>query len=151
MDIHFKDSREAAAPAEILFDVIVDYASYPRFNPAVSGIDVVRHGRDGAEFVARRRTAIGRTAHAYDAYRLGADLVVERTYEGMPGARSIWTVHPLDGGRCLLTIDAAMPLGPIRGLIMKPLLRRIFYRLNFTPFIREAERRAAASAPAGAG
>ncbi|HEY6797683.1 MAG TPA: SRPBCC family protein [Kineosporiaceae bacterium] len=144
MDIHFTDSREAAVPAQTLFAVIVDYPSYPQFNPAVSAIEVVRQGDDGGEFVAVRRTAIGRTAHAYDAYRRGADLVVERTYAGMAGARSTWTVHPLDGDRCLLTIDALMPLGPIRGRLMKPLLKRIFYRLNFDPFIHEAERRAAA-------
>jgi hypothetical protein len=33
-----------------------------------------------------------------------------------------------------------MPLLP--GLVMKPLLRRLFYGVNFTPFIHEAERRA---------
>jgi hypothetical protein len=33
-------------------------------------------------------------------------------------------------------------MGFLRGIVMKPLLRRIFFRLNFDPFIREAERRA---------
>jgi hypothetical protein len=33
-------------------------------------------------------------------------------------------------------------MGPVRGLLMKPFLIRLFYRINFTQFIQEAERRA---------
>jgi hypothetical protein len=29
-----------------------------------------------------------------------------------------------------------------RGLVLRPFLRRLFYGINFTPFIHEAERRA---------
>jgi hypothetical protein len=35
-----------------------------------------------------------------------------------------------------------MRLGPVRGMLMKPALKKLFYGINFTPFIEEAERRA---------
>jgi len=35
MNIHFNHTEPADAPAETLFEVITDYAGYPRFNPAV--------------------------------------------------------------------------------------------------------------------
>ena len=79
---------------------------------------------------------------AYDRYRHQPDLVVERTYENLPSAVSTWTIRPVDGGACTLTITASQDLPWPVGLVMKPLLRRIFYGINFTPFIREAERRA---------
>jgi hypothetical protein len=47
-----------------------------------------------------------------------------------------------DGQASTLTIDAAQKLGPVRGTIMRPFLKKIFYGINFTPFIQEAERRA---------
>jgi hypothetical protein len=37
-----------------------------------------------------------------------------------------------------LTIDAAPKLGPVRGTIMRPFLKKMFYGINFTPFIEEA-------------
>jgi hypothetical protein len=40
-----------------------------------------------------------------------------------------------------LTVDAAQTMPLLKGLVMKPFLRRIFYGINFTPFIQEAERR----------
>ena len=33
-------------------------------------------------------------------------------------------------------------MDPIRGVLMKPALKHLFYGINFTPFIEEAERRA---------
>jgi ribosome-associated toxin RatA of RatAB toxin-antitoxin module len=142
MHIHFSDSRPANASAAILFEVITDYAAYPRFNTAVTDVRIVRQDDEGAEFVADRRTKIARRVRAYDRYERRRDLVVERTYEGSPSARSTWTIHPVDGRNSSLTIDAAQDLPWPVGVVMKPLLRRIFYRINFTPFIQEAERRA---------
>ena len=75
-----------------------------------------------------------------DRYERNGDFVVERTYEGVKGA-STWTIHPVDEHHSTLTIDAAQELGPVRGTIMRPFLKKIFYGVNFTPFIEEAERR----------
>ena len=33
-------------------------------------------------------------------------------------------------------------MDPIRGILMKPALKHLFYGINFTPFIEQAERRA---------
>ena len=146
MDIHFNHTAAADAPAEALFDVITDYASYPSFSREIAAMTIVRRDENGAEFVADRTTRIGRRVRAFDRYLRHGDLVVERTYDGNATARSTWIIHPVDGSRCTLTIDASQRMGFLRGLVMKPLLRRIFFRLNFDPFIREAERRAGLAA-----
>ena len=146
MKIHFNDTRPATAPAETLYDVITDYAAYPRFNTAVRTMQVVRHDEAGAEFVAGRKTKVEKNAHAYDRYARGEDLVIERTYGGGTDARSTWTIHAVDGGHATLNIDASMTMPWWKGLVMKPFLKKIFYGINFTPFIEEAEQRAAAVA-----
>ncbi len=145
MDIHFNDTRSANASAATLFEVITDYTSYPRFNKAVTNVRVVRKDDTGAEFVADRTTKIGKSVRAYDRYETGRDLVVERTYEGNASARSTWTIHPVDPTHCTLTIDASQSMGPVRGVLMRPALKKLFYGINFTPFIEEAERREKAS------
>ena len=48
----------------------------------------------------------------------------------------------MDASHCTLTIDASQSMGPVRGLVMTPFLRKLFYGINFKPFIDEAERRA---------
>lgn len=144
MNIHFNDTRPANASAATLFEVITDYPSYPGFNSAVTNVRVVRKDDTGAEFVADRKTRIGKRVRAYDRYEQRRDLVVERTYEGSPSARSTWTIHPVDADHSTLTIDASQSMGPVRGLLMKPFLKKLFYGINFTPFIEEAERRAKA-------
>lgn len=143
MNIHFNHTATAEASAETLFEVITDYADYPAFNSALIEVAVVTKNEQGAEFVADRKTKIGKRVRAFDRYsRTGdGDIVVERTYDGNESARSTWTIHPVDEHRCTLTIDASQSMGAIRGLLMKPLLRRIFFKLNFAPFIGEAERR----------
>jgi ribosome-associated toxin RatA of RatAB toxin-antitoxin module len=141
VNIHFNDSATADASAETMFAVITDYAGYPAFNDAVAKMTVVRQDERGAEFVADRKLRVTRRVRAYDRYERGRDLVIERTYEGNETARSTWTIHPVDGRRCRLTIDAEQSMGWLRGVVMKPLLRRIFYKLNFAPFVHEAERR----------
>lgn len=144
MNIHFNDSRPANASAETLFDTITDYVNYPKFNSSLIHVEVVTKNESGAEFVADRKTKIGSKVRAFDRYeRTGdGDLIIERTYDGNESARSTWTIHAVDEEHSTLTIDASQGMGRIRGLVMKPALRRIFYKLNFNPFIGEAERRA---------
>jgi len=142
MNIHFNHSEPVEAAAETLFDVITDYANYPSFNSALIKVNVVTKDANGAEFLADRRTKIGKQVRAFDRYERNGDLVVERTYDGNASAQSTWIVHPVDDTHCTLTIDAAQRMDPIRGLLMKPALKHLFYGINFTPFIDEAERRA---------
>jgi ribosome-associated toxin RatA of RatAB toxin-antitoxin module len=148
MNIHFNHTEPVQASAETLFDVITDYANYPSFNSALIHVTVVTKNEHGAEFLADRKTKIGKQVRAFDRYELNGDLVIERTYDGNESAQSTWTVRPLDDGSCTLTIDASQSMGPVRGIAMKPALKHLFYGINFAPFIEEAERRdAAARAP----
>jgi ribosome-associated toxin RatA of RatAB toxin-antitoxin module len=142
VDIHFNHSEPVAASAETLFDVITDYVNYPSFNSALIHVEVVKKDDSGAEFIADRKTKIGAKTHAFDRYGRNGDLIVERTYDGTESARSTWTVHPVDDNNCTLTIDASQSMGLVRGIAMKPALKKLFYGINFTPFIEEAERRA---------
>ena len=142
MNIHFNHTEPVNASAQTLFDVITDYTSYPSFNSALIKVEVVSKDEQGAEFLADRKTKIGKQVRAYDRYELNGDLVVERTYDGNESARSTWTVHPVDENTSTLTIDASQSMGPVRGVLMKPALKHLFYGINFTPFIEEAERRA---------
>jgi ribosome-associated toxin RatA of RatAB toxin-antitoxin module len=144
MNIHFNHTEPVDAPAETLFDVITDYANYPSFNSAVANMEVVSKDASGAEFLSDRKTKIAKQVRAFDRYERNGDLVVERTYDGNESMRSTWTVHPVDENRCTLTIDAAQTMGSVRGIVMKPALKHLFYGINFTPFIEEAERRAKA-------
>jgi len=142
MNIHFNDTRPANASAATLWEVLTDYPGYPRFNASIIDVRVARKDDSGAEFIADRKTKIGKTVRAYDRYqRRGRDLVVERTYDGNASASSTWTIHPVDAGRSTLTIDATQSMDPVRGVLMKPALKQMFYGINFTPFIEEAERR----------
>jgi ribosome-associated toxin RatA of RatAB toxin-antitoxin module len=142
MDVHFAQTRRAAAPARILFEVVTDYAGYPGFNSALMHVAVVRKDEHGAEFVADRRTKIGERVRAYDRYERNGALVVVRTFAGDAIARSTWTIRPADPEHCTLTIDAVQSASRIQGTVMRPLLRHVFCGTNVTPFIAEAERRA---------
>jgi ribosome-associated toxin RatA of RatAB toxin-antitoxin module len=133
------------APAETLFEVITDYAGYPRFNPAVVKMTVVAKDKNGAEFIAKRKTGIAKQVRAFDRYERHGDLVIKRTYGPESAAQSTWTIHPVDAGHSTLTIDASTTMPLVPGLVMKPLLRRLFYGINFSPFIQEAQRRANAT------
>jgi ribosome-associated toxin RatA of RatAB toxin-antitoxin module len=145
MVIRFNDSATAKASAEELFDVITDYASYPTFNDSIIKVTVVNKDERGAEFVADRTTRIGKQVRAFDRYERNGNYVVERKYAGNESAVSTWTIEPIDNEHCKLTIDAEQSMGPVRGVLMKPALKKIFYKLNFAPFIGEAERRASTS------
>src|SRR5262245_19821194 len=120
MQIHFNDTRPANASAATLFEVLTDYAAYPRFNSAVTNVRVVRKDDDGAEFVADRTTAVGKKVRAYDRYVRRRDLVVERTYEGSDAVRSTWTIRPVDVDHCTLTIDATQDMNAVAGTAMYP-------------------------------
>ncbi|HSE81229.1 MAG TPA: SRPBCC family protein [Gaiellaceae bacterium] len=145
MNIHFNDTAPANASAEQLFDVVTDYESYPEFNSALIKVEIVRKDNWGAEFLADRKTKIAKRVRAFDRYQRSGDLVVERTYEGSESARSTWTIRRVDAEHSTLTIDASQSLGFVRGIVMRPLLKKIFYGINFKPFIEEAERRAKTS------
>lgn len=54
-------------------------------------------------------------------------------------ARSVWTVEPANGGRAYFTIVADADFPPAISWLLRPLLARMFYRLNFPTFIRAAE------------
>jgi ribosome-associated toxin RatA of RatAB toxin-antitoxin module len=143
MDVHFAETRRAAAPARILFEVVTDYAGYPGFHSALMHVAVLRKDEHGAEFVADRRTKIGERVRAVDRYERDGALVVERTFAGDAVARSTWTIRPSDDERyCTLSIDAVQSASRLRGTVMRPFLRHHFYGSNVTPFIAEAERRA---------
>jgi ribosome-associated toxin RatA of RatAB toxin-antitoxin module len=142
VDIHFNDTQPADAPAGTLFEVITDYANYPNFNPALVKVQVIKKGNSGAEFVADRKTKIAKRVRAYDRYERRDDFVIERTYEGTASARCTWTVRPVGRSHSTLTIDASQRMSPVRGLVMRPFLKKLFYGINFKPFIEEAERRA---------
>jgi ribosome-associated toxin RatA of RatAB toxin-antitoxin module len=145
MDIHFNHTEPVDAPTETLFEVITDYAGYPRFNPAVVKMTVVAKDENGAEFIAKRKTRIAKQVRAFDRYERHEDLVIKRTYGPRSAAQSTWTIHPVDAGHSTLTIDASTTMSLVPGLVMKPLLRRLFYGINFSPFIQEAQRRANAT------
>jgi ribosome-associated toxin RatA of RatAB toxin-antitoxin module len=146
VDIQFNHTEPVKAPAETLWKVITDYSNYPSFNSALINVEVVRQDESGAEFVADRKTKIGKKVRAFDSYERNGDLVLERKYDGNESARSTWTIHPVDDESSTLTIDASQSMGAVRGVLMKPALRHLFYGINFTPFIEEAERRAADAA-----
>ena len=77
MNIHFNHTEPVNASAQTLFDVITDYANYPSFNPALIHVEVVSKDEQGAEFLADRKTKIGKQGRAYDRYELNGDPVVE--------------------------------------------------------------------------
>jgi Polyketide cyclase / dehydrase and lipid transport len=69
MNVHFNDTRPANASAETLFEVITDYANYPSFNSPLIHVNVVRKDESGAEFIADRKTKIGKKVRAFDRYK----------------------------------------------------------------------------------
>jgi hypothetical protein len=62
-----------------------------------------------------------------------------RHYAGNDQAKSIWTVEQAFGGQAYFTITAEMTVSFFPGIFLRPILKRMFYRINFPPFIRAAE------------
>ncbi len=58
-----------------------------------------------------------------------------RRYANNPTAKSLWTVEPAFNGQSYFTISAEMTLPFFQGIVMRPLLKRMFYKINFPPFI----------------
>jgi hypothetical protein len=95
-------------------------------------VTVVTKNERGAEFLADRKTKIGKQVRAFDRYDRNGDFVLERTYDGNESARSIWTIHRIDDENSTLTIEATLSMGPVRGVLMKPALKHLFCGINFT-------------------
>ena len=102
---------------------------------------MLRKDEDGAEFGAAMRSRVGKTAHASDRYLRDGDVAIERTYDGLEGS-SRWTVHSIDANRSELTLEGTITVPFLKGLAMKPMLKRMVHQMDFVPFIEEAQRRA---------
>jgi hypothetical protein len=50
--------------------------------------------------------------------------------------------HSVDADHSELTLEGTVTVPLLKGLAMKPFLRRMVHRMDFTPFIQEAQRRA---------
>ena len=74
-----------------------------------------------------------------DTYSPKPLLQFSRRYAGNASAQSLWTVEPAYNGQSYFTISAAMTLPFFPGIFLRPLLKRMFYRINFPPFIQAAE------------
>jgi hypothetical protein len=85
-----------------------------------------------------RNTPVGKKVTFIDTYAGRPLLQFTRRYVGQDSARSVWTVEPAFGGRCYFTIMAEMRVRFFPGVLLRPVLRRMFYPLNFPPFIRAA-------------
>jgi hypothetical protein len=93
----------------------------------------------GAEVEADRKVFFEPHAHFYDTYAPPPLRQLERRYAKDQRMRSVWTVEPANDGRAYFTIVADADVPPVIGWLLRPLLARMFYRLNFPTFIRAAE------------
>jgi hypothetical protein len=93
----------------------------------------------GAEVEADRKVFFEPHAHFFDTYAAPPLRQLERRYANNSGMLSVWTVEPANGGRAYFTIVADAELPPAIGWLMRPVLARMFYRLNFPTFIRAVE------------
>jgi len=85
---------------------------------------VLRKDGSGAEFLAGRKTKIGKQAHAFDRYDAGGGIFrAGRMYDGIDGS-SARAVRPAGEGRSTL-IDGTMKVSLPRGLVLKLALKRI--------------------------
>jgi hypothetical protein len=123
---------------ERLFAVLTDYANYPRVNSQVLKTVVKRQDAHGAEVYAERNTPVGKKVTFIDTYAMPPLLQFTRRYVDQGPASSVWTVEPAVGDRCYFTIVAQTQMPFFPGVFMRPILRRMFYPLNFPPFIRAA-------------
>jgi hypothetical protein len=138
MRIRFQHTELVETPPERLFAVLTDYANYPRVNPQVLKTVVKRQDAHEAEVYTERNTPVGKKVIFIDTYGAPPPLRFTRRYTGQDTASSIWTVEPAFGGRCYFTIVAEMRVPFIPGVFLRPILRRMFYPLNFPPFIHAA-------------
>jgi ribosome-associated toxin RatA of RatAB toxin-antitoxin module len=139
MFIHLRHTELVTASPERLFSVLTDYDEYPRWNRNVISTTVIRRDEHEAEVLAERTTLIGKKVRFIDTYAPKPLLQFERRYIGNETARSTWTVEPAHNGQAYFTIEAEMTLRFFPGIFQRPILKRMFYRINFPPFIRAAE------------
>jgi ribosome-associated toxin RatA of RatAB toxin-antitoxin module len=139
MHIRFQRTELVNADPDRLWHILTDYESYPRTNPLVTHVRVLRRDVHGAEVEADRKVLFEPHAHFFDTYAPSPLRQLERGYANDTGMRSVWTVEPANGDRAYFTIVADADLPPVVGWLMRPFLARMFYRLNFPRFIRAAE------------
>jgi ribosome-associated toxin RatA of RatAB toxin-antitoxin module len=140
MHIRFQRTELVNADPDRLWHILTDYESYPRTNRLVKYTRVLHRDVHGAEVEADRKVFFEPHTHFFDTYAAPPLRQLERHYAKSNGMRSVWTVEPANGGRAYFTIVADAELPPVIGWLMRPVLARIFYRLNFPTFIRAAER-----------
>lgn len=140
MLIHFQHTELVAVSPQHLFAVLTDYQTYPASNPKVVSATVIgRHGNQ-VEVQTQRRTLIGKHTRFTDTYAPTPLLQFVRRYAGHKTAISTWTVEPAFRGQAYFTITAEMTVPFVQGILLYPILKRMFYPLNFPPFIRAAQR-----------
>jgi polyketide cyclase/dehydrase/lipid transport protein len=139
MLIHFQHTELVAVSPERLFGVLTDYQAYPASNPQVVSATIIgRHGNE-VEVEAQRKTLIAKHVRFTDTYAPKPLLQFVRRYAGKDTASSTWTVEPAFGGQAYFTITAEMTVPFVQGVFQRPILKRMFYHLNFPPFIRAAQ------------
>ena len=152
MLIHCQRTELVETTPERLFGVLTDYANYPRVNPKVQKTLVKHQDARQAEVYAERSTPVGKKVTFIDTYATLPLRQFTRRYVGEDSSSSVWTVEPAFGGRCYFTIVAEMRVPFFPGIFLWPILKRMFYPLNFPPFIRAAiQSSALAAAPAAPG
>src|SRR5215469_12923176 len=139
MFIHFQHTELVAVPPQQLFEVLTDYQNYPASNPQVVSAAIVGRHENEVEVEAQRKTLIMKHVRFTDTYAPRPLLQFVRRYVGKDSAISTWTVEPAFGGQAYFTITAEMTVPFVQGVFFRPILKRMFYHLNFPPFIRAAQ------------
>jgi hypothetical protein len=138
MLIRFQHTELVEAAPDRLFAVLTDYANYPHTNSQVLKTVVKHQNARGAEVYAERRTPVARKVTFVDSYAAAPLRQFTRRYAGDNSSSSVWTVEPAFGGQSYFTILAEMRVAFFPGILLWPILRQMFYSLNFAPFIRAA-------------
>lgn len=141
MLIHFQHTELVAVSPQQLFAVLIDYPAYPASNPQVVSATVIDQQGNQMEVLAQRRTLLDKQVCFTDTYAPEPLLQFVRRYAGRDTAISTWTVEPAFGGQAYFTITAEMTVPFVPGIFLYPVLKRMFYRLNFPPFIQAAQGR----------
>ena len=140
-----EQTAEIAAPPEACFEAIVDYETFPAWQAAVKGVEVLERHPDGlgklveVRVDAKFRQVTYRLRYHYDPpRRVWWDFVEGDGVEYVDGE---YLLEPADGGTRVtyrLGIDAGIPIpGPIARKLNGEVLKRSVEDLK-----REAERRA---------
>ena len=140
MLIRIQHTELVAVSPQQLFAVLTDYPSYPASNPKVISATVIGRRGNQVEVQTQRKSLIDRHARFTDTYAPTPLLQFVRRYASNGTAISTWTVEPAFGGQAYFTITAEITLPLMQGILLYPILRRMFYPLNFPPFIRAAQR-----------